>query len=245
MTTTGPTTTGTTMGNGSSAEVAKGAASDVASEATQAATDVKETAKTEVRSVVSDATEKAGEVMRTTQDELRSQVTAQTKNLSSTLDDIARQLSSMADSADDPDSPVAQLAHTAADQIRRQGQRLDEGGLEEIVSDVKRFARNRPGAFLLGTVAAGFAVGRLAKHADLKRTVDQARSELTNARDQGSSGQGGTLLPSRAAVAPPATGAMPPSTGTTASVPATGATATGADTTVFDTAAPGGSGERL
>ena len=243
MTTTGPTTTGTTIG--STTEMAKGAASDVAREATQAAVGVKETAKTEVRSVVSDATEKAGEMMRTTHDELRSQVTAKTKDLSSTLDDIARQLSSMAESADDPQSPVAQLAHTAADQIRRQGQRLDEGGLEEIVSDVKRFARNRPGAFLLGTVAAGFAVGRLAKHADLKQTVEQATNELSGGEpgEPGSVG-GGSATPAPMAAVPPTTGSMPPSTGTAGSVATTGATSTGADTTVFDAPPPGQSGDR-
>lgn len=252
MTTTGPTTD-TMTGSGSKAEVAKGAATDVASEATQAAAGVKETAMSEVRSVVSDATQKAGEVMRTTQDELRSQATAKTKDLSSTLDDIAKQLSSMADSAEDPQSPVAQFAQTAADQIRRQGQKLDEGGLEGLVDDVKRFARNRPGVFLLGTVAAGFLAGRVGKHADLKQTMEQAKSELSSggdqgSSDQGSSGQAGAGFPAHLASPPPAapaTGAMPPATGTTESVPSTGATSTGTDTTVFDTPSPGQSGDRL
>lgn len=181
--------TTTTSGPAAAADAAKGAASDVASEATSAAADVKETAKTEVRSVVSDATERAAEVMQTTRSELRSQVADKTKSVASSLDSVARQLTGMAEKADDPDSPVTQLARTAAEQIRHQSQRLEQGGVEGLVDDARRFARNRPGAFLLGSVAAGFAFGRLAKHADLKHAVTSAKDELTGGSQQPSSQQ--------------------------------------------------------
>lgn len=201
MSTIGTTTTGTSTSSGT-ADAAKGAASEVAGEATSAASDVKETVKSEVGSVVSDAADRAGEVLRTSQDELRAQVETKAKHLSSTLDDAARQLASMADGAEDPNSALAQLAKSASGQLRRQSRRLEQGGLEGVVGDVKRFARDRPGAFMLGTVAAGFAFGRLAKHADLKQAVDTAKQELTSngesAQQQGmtSSGTGGSHLPS-------------------------------------------------
>jgi len=175
--------TTTTSGQGA-ADAAKGAASDVASEATSAAADVRETAKTEVRSVVSEATDRAGQVMQTTRAELRSQVADKTSSIASSLDGVAQQLKSMASKADDPDSPVAQLAQTAAEQIHRQGRRLDEGGIEGLLDDARRLARNRPGVFALGSVAAGFVFGRLAKHADLKQAVTSAKEELTGSGDQ-------------------------------------------------------------
>lgn len=191
--------TTTTSGPAAAADAAKGAASDVASEVTSAAADVKETAKTEVRSVVSEATERASEVMQTTRSELRSQVVDKTKSVASSLGSMAQQLESMAQKADDPESPVTQLARTAAEQIRHQSERLEQGGVEGLVEDARRFARNRPGAFVLGSVAAGFLFGRLAKHADLKQAVTSAREELTgggqeDASPYGAAGQGGTVL---------------------------------------------------
>lgn len=177
MSTMGTTTTGTSSSN--TADAARGAASEVAGEATSAASDVKDSAKTELSSVVSDATDRAGSVLRTSQQELKTQAESKAKDLSSTLDDAARQLGSMADSADDPNSTVAQLSRSAAEQLRKQSQRLEQGGLEGLVDDARRFARNRPGAFMLSTVAAGFAVGRLAKHANLKQVADSAKQELS------------------------------------------------------------------
>jgi hypothetical protein len=190
--------TTTTSGPAAAADAAKGAASDVASEVTSAAADVKETAKTEVRSVVSDATERAGQVMQTTRSELRSQVADKTRSVASSLDSVAQQLTSMAEKADDPESPVTQLAKTAADQIRHQSQRLEQGGVEGLIEDARRFARNRPGAFVLGSVAAGLLFGRLAKHADLKQAVTSAKEELTGSGQQGtgrSAGSDSTVAP--------------------------------------------------
>ncbi len=208
-------TTGTTTGNTSTttADAAKGAASEVAGEASSAAADVKDTVKTEVGSVVSDAADKAGSVLRTSQDELRSQAESKAKDLSSTLDTAARQLSSMADAADDPSSMVAQLSRTAAEQLRKQGQRLEQGGLEGLASDAKRFARNRPGAFMLGSIAAGFAVGRLAKHANVQQVVDSAKQELTGGGSSSQPQQGSTSIPSTSPL--PSTVATLPSAGST------------------------------
>lgn len=178
MSTTGTTTTATTT-TSSTADAAKGVASDVAGEATSAAADVKETLTSEVSSVVSEASQRAGSLLRTSRDELRSQAEGRAKDLSSTLDGVARQLGTMAEAADDPDSTVAQLSRTAAEQLRKQSQRLEQGGLEGLVEDTRRLARNRPGAFMLGTVAAGFAFGRLAKHANLEQVADTGKHELT------------------------------------------------------------------
>jgi len=205
--------TTTTSGQTSTAEAAKGAASDVASEATSAAADVKETAKTEVRSVVSEATDRAGQVMQTTRSELRSQVADKTSSFASSLDGIAQQLQSMAEKADDPSSPVAQFAQSAAQQIRQQGQRLDEGGIEGLLDDARRLARNRPGVFALGSVVAGFAFGRLAKHADLKQAVTSAKEELTGSSDGQQGGGQQSFAPTSSTPAMTGMGSAPSGAG--------------------------------
>jgi len=192
MSTTGTSMTGTSSSSAASTtEAAKGAASEVASEATSAAADATQTVKAEVGSVVSDAADRAGAVLQTSRQELRTQVETKAKDLSSVLDSTASQLASMAKAADDPSSPVATLASTAAEQLRRQGQRLDEGGIDAVLQDARRLARNRPGVFMLGAIGAGFAFGRLAKHADLKQAVTTAKEELTGGEQQSSNGTNG------------------------------------------------------
>ena len=164
--------------SGDSTGQAKQAASEVKGHATDKAGDVARTAKAEARSVVDDARDQAAGVVSTTRTELKARASEQTKTLSTTLDDIGQQLGGMADNSDDPEAQVAKLARSAADTLGSQARRLDDGGLDGMVDDVKRFARNRPGAFLLGTVAAGFAIGRLAKHADLQQSKEKAQEQL-------------------------------------------------------------------
>lgn len=166
------TTVDSTTGHG------KQAASNVADHARGKAAEVGGTAKSEARSIADDAKSQAADVLGTARSELRERATEQTRTLSSTLDDIGRQLGNMADSSDEPEAQMATLARSAADSLSKQANRLDKGGFDGVVDDVKRFARNRPGAFLLGSVAAGFAIGRLAKHADLQQAAQHAKGEL-------------------------------------------------------------------
>jgi hypothetical protein len=56
---------------------------------------------------------------------------------------------------------VARYAEQAADQIERFTDSIRDRHLGDIVADIDDFARRQPTLFLLGAVAAGFAVGRL------------------------------------------------------------------------------------
>lgn len=187
-------------------EQAKAAASDVADHASEQASQVAGTAKSEARTVVADAKDQAADVLGKSRAELSERASEQTKALSSTLGDLAGQLDTMADGSDDPDAQIARLAKSAAGSMQRSAERLDEGGFDGLLDDVKRFARNRPGAFMLGAVATGFAVGRLAKHADLKQAGEKAKDAATP--DDGAVDDAGraAALPS-----PPATSGQPPS----------------------------------
>lgn len=162
----------------STADQSKQAASEVAGDARGKAQDVKGTAKQEAKSVVDDARDQASDVVGTARSELRTQASEQAKSLSSTMNDLGRQLGDMADGSDDPEAQMAQLVRSAADTMSDRAKRIEDGGVDGIVDDLKRFARNRPGAFLLSTVAGGFAIGRLAKHADLKQAGQNAKGEI-------------------------------------------------------------------
>lgn len=163
----------------STAEQSKQAAADVAGNATSKAGDVAVTAKEEARSVAHEAKSQAANVLGTARDELRTQASEQAKTVSATLSDLGRQLGDMADGSNDPQAQVAQLARSAADTLSQRASRIDADGIDGVIDDLKRVARNRPGAFLLGSIAAGFAIGRLAKHADLHQTVQHAKQEVS------------------------------------------------------------------
>lgn len=162
----------------STAERGKQAAADVAQHARGKAGEVASTAKEEARSVARDAKNQASDVLGTARSELRTQAANQAKTLSATLSDIGRQLGDMADGSNEPEAQVASLARSAADTLSQRAERIDEGGIDGVIDDIKRFARNRPGAFLLGSIAAGFAIGRLAKHADLQQVAERAKGEI-------------------------------------------------------------------
>jgi len=50
--------------------------------------------------------------------------------------------------------------------------RLDQGGLDAVMADMRSWARRQPGTFLLGAVAAGFVVGRVVRAVKDDGTVD-------------------------------------------------------------------------
>lgn len=129
------------------------------------------------------------------------------KTMSLTLDDFSQQLHTMADTSDQPDARVAEFARSAADTLGRGAQRLNDGGIDGLLDDVKRLARNRPAVFLLGSIAAGFAVGRLVKHSDVRGAVEQAKSEITSDSTNDSDDRA-VGSPRPAALAPPAIDAL-------------------------------------
>ena len=53
----------------------------------------------------------------------------------------------------------------AADRFYGLADEIDERGIEGVASDLQRFARRRPGVFLLGAAVAGFGVGRAVRSA--------------------------------------------------------------------------------
>ena len=63
-----------------------------------------------------------------------------------------------------------------AEQARGLASQLDDREPSELLEDVRRFARRRPGTFLLGALAAGIVVGRLTRGAKAAQDSSSARS---------------------------------------------------------------------
>jgi hypothetical protein len=101
----------------------------------------------------------ANDVLRNVSDTAREQSGTQRDKLVGTLTTLSHDLSSMADQA--PSGLAGDLARQAADQARSLTTRLENRDPGDILDDVRRFARRRPGVFLLGALAAGVVTGRL------------------------------------------------------------------------------------
>jgi hypothetical protein len=192
-----------------------GAASDVATTAKDQATEVASSAADEAKVVAHDAAAHARRLVGETRGQLRTQASEQTDRLTQTLKDMSQQLRSMADGNGPASGMVGDLTSQLASTTSKLATRLDEGGLDAALGDVKRFARNRPVLFLAAAAGAGFMAGRLLKAADthalteaMKTSDDSGPGTVSGASGaygqpamattpaQGSIGGGNTILAS-------------------------------------------------
>ena len=171
MTTT-PTTTPTE--SSSTAEAATEAMSHVASTAKEQVATVADASLHEAKAVAKDAKAHTQAVLSQSRDQLRQQADDQFRNFAGTLSDIGRQLSNMGQGR--PESGlVVDVTNDIASTVARFGERVDQGGLDGTLQDVKRFSRKRPGVFLLASLGGGVMVGRLLRTSDHHALVEAAK----------------------------------------------------------------------
>lgn len=152
------------------AEHARGAGQEVVSSAGSAASGVADTAKEQASTVASTALGEARGLVGQAGDQVRTQAEEQTRRLAQNLRQMSEQLRKMA-SQSDADGPARDLVHQAAHHGTRAADFIESRGPSGIVDELQRFARRRPGLFLLGAAAAGAAIGRITR-----ATKDQASS---------------------------------------------------------------------
>ncbi|HUP76625.1 MAG TPA: hypothetical protein VM282_26560 [Acidimicrobiales bacterium] len=131
----------------------------------------------EAKGFAQDAMFHARQAMHESRESLRSEASNQAARMATTLRDIGGQLQSMAQGQSD--GVAVDVSRQLAGTATRVADRLESGGLDAALGDVKGFARRRPGLFLLGALGAGFAAGRLIKAADTHSLM-----EVTQQRPQ-------------------------------------------------------------
>jgi hypothetical protein len=202
--TTGSTTPGTAAGGepgvqqraGEVAGAAKEQAGQVASTASEQAAQVASTAKEQATQVVSaageqakavaaDAKDQARQLVDNSRQQLRSQAGEQTQKAATSLRDLGDQLQRMVSGEGPAEGPAADIARQAAQTVQRFADNLENRRPEELLEDVKRFARQRPGLFVLGALGAGFVAGRVLRTVDTSAIADAAKSAAGIGGDQG------------------------------------------------------------
>jgi hypothetical protein len=168
------------------------------------AANVASTAGEEARAVARDATSHAREVVGETRQQLRRQADDQTQRLTGSLRQVSDQIRGMGEGRAAPSGMVADLTRQLADMTGSVASRLESGGLDSALDDVKRFARNRPALFLAAAAGTGFLVGRLMKAVDTHSVIDAAK-QAVNPETGESFGQAPPSSGSAFVTAPPAT----------------------------------------
>ena len=152
----------TARGEGESvARVAAGNAKEVGGTVREQALQVREEVTAQGRAVVGEARTK-----------LQAETGVQARRAADGVSRLADEIRALADGRPDEAPTVAQYVNEGADRLIDLAERiagladeLEVKGIDGVVSDVTRFARRRPGTFLLGAAVAGFGVGRLVRSA--------------------------------------------------------------------------------
>ena len=162
-----------TAGDASTRDVAKEEARGVAQDAADKGRQTAETAKQQAGEVASEVKSQAQMLLEQTRDQVTEQGNAQKQQAASTLRSFADELQGMISGQGVQQEGLAtDLARQASERVRTAADMLENREPSELLDEVRRFARRRPGAFLLGAAAVGFLGGRLTRG-----IADEARDD--------------------------------------------------------------------
>lgn len=146
----------------SKGQAAKEESAEVARQATDSARSVAATAKTEAANVAAEAKSSARDLLYQAKSELTGQAVSQQQKAASGLRALSDELHSMALTSDQP-GVASDLVRQAAERSAAAAIWLDGRDPGSLLDEVKSFARQRPGTFLLLAAGAGVLAGRLAR----------------------------------------------------------------------------------
>lgn len=169
------------MGAGDDASM-KDKATESAQAGKEAAADLAHTAAAQASEVATEAQQQVKNVITEARDQLRSHAGDQHRSAVTNLHSLGDELRSMAESSQGG-GVATDLVGQAADRAHGVADWLGDRRPEDLLDELRRFARRRPGTFLAGALIAGVAAGRLTRgavavHTDDNESVDgNARPE--------------------------------------------------------------------
>lgn len=146
-------------------EVAAEEAKQVAGEAKAKGQQVAGTAKEGAQEAIGEARSQVSEVLGQARQELTDQAATQHQRAAGGLRSLADELADMStrSGSEGPSGLAADLARQGSAKVREVAEWLESREPGDVLDEVKRFARQRPGTFLLGAAAIGFLGGRLTR----------------------------------------------------------------------------------
>ncbi|MBD0292910.1 MAG: hypothetical protein ICV70_04975 [Jiangellaceae bacterium] len=155
----------------STTETAKEQASGVADRTKDAAGDVARTSTEQAREVAGEVRRQGRDLVGEARTQVRAQASDQRQNAARSLHDLGGELEQMADRSESS-GLGAELARQAAGRAHDLAGFLDNNDIDDLLNQVRSFARRRPMAFLVGAALAGVAAGRLTRGVVASRTEE-------------------------------------------------------------------------
>ncbi len=157
---------GSSPDGGSAAETAKAQATQVGQDAVSSGKQVAGAAAEQTQAVVAEASTQVRNVMLEARSQLSDQASTQQSNLATWVHTLAEDLGSMVDRSDSRDAQggvATGLARQASDRAHAAATWLDSHEPTDLLEEVSKFARQRPGAFLALAAVGGLLAGRLTR----------------------------------------------------------------------------------
>src|SRR3954470_3707303 len=159
----------TTEGSPSTTERAKetknlamGEAKNVGQTAAQAGSQVASTAADQAKEVAQETQRQAKDLLDQGRTQVKEQVVSQQQKAGQGLSSLAQELRSLADgTSEGAPGPARDLLQQASSSVENFATMLQNREPAELLDEVRRFARRKPGLFLFGAAAAGVLAGRL------------------------------------------------------------------------------------
>ncbi len=202
-------------GEPSTADVAKDQAGAVAGSASDAGKHVAGVAGEQAGQVASEASQQVRDLVHQTRGELTEQAATQQKRVAGALRSLGEELHSMAQNSEQQ-GPATDLVKQAAERTGKVASWLEDREPGNVVDEVTRFARQRPGAFLAIAAGAGLLVGRLGRGLKAANDDDGNSGGNSSARGPGSApnlGAGENSRQGYATTPPPQVPVYPPAPG--------------------------------
>ena len=196
--------------SGSEAPGGGGTIGAAGEQASAAAGEVAATAAAGARTVLDDTRGEARRLAEESRGRLRAQAAEQTDRLAAGLQDVSQQLSTMLrGDGPAPQGVVADVTRQVADRAANLAGELQAKSPEQLLDELRRFARRKPAIFLASAAAAGFVSGRLIRAVNTHDVIEAAKTgaqsdgEGDRAADNGARGTTSPIgLPERGAAAP-------------------------------------------
>lgn len=166
-------------------------AREAGEQATRAGKEVTQTAMEGAQQVMGDvrqqgmqmtheATQQFHDLAHEASTQLRDQASTQADRAAMQLRQLSEQAMALAEGRTGDAGPLPQYAQQVTERLSNMAQRLENGGAEGALDDIRRFARRKPGTFLLLAGMTGFAAGRIMRSeraASQQQTTDQQQSQ--------------------------------------------------------------------
>lgn len=163
-------------------------AEQVAGVAADRASDVAETAKEQVKDTAAEAKQQARSLYEQGRQEITDQAGAQQQRLAGGMRSVSSELSSMAQSSQEPGLATT-VAQQLAERLDSAGSWLEQREPAQVLDEVSRYARRHPVAFMAIAAGLGLLAGRVARSAK-DAAGDSSSGGSGTATSTGPSGRG-------------------------------------------------------